>query len=434
MEEKYLMAYFFFSHARDDWDPFMEQFYEDLVKDLSGRGKIPAKDAGFRDQANVEPGETWPPAMSAALACCQTFVYVHSPWYFASEYCGKEWTIFRDRVRRYAKAKKLPLNGPQLMLPILWYRPTDVSVLPEAVADIQYTHKDFGEIYSREGLQHVIKRKSKYESEYYDFVEAFSTKLRDVGKIWSLSLDPTLPDIESVASAWLPESVNQSQSAPTVGPTGAVPYRLPPGPGFALFYYIAGPPSDYAGLRAEACSYGKVGGPDWSPYYPPPPEEKIALIAQKAVNDMNIVSYHFPPDDLLADRIAEAQENNNIVVIVIDPWSLRLERYSKLLKDCDGRDFYNCAVLMAWNNKDPESNREIEGLKLKIQKEVLKTKFLNQAPNYFLEPIGSRDDLASALIQAVSGAHSKISKVLPVDPAKTESAAGVSPFAQQPTI
>jgi FxsC-like protein len=424
------MAYFFFSHARADFDPFMEQFYEDLIKDIAGRGQILPAIAGFRDQANVEPGETWPPAMSAALARCRTFVYVHSPWYFASEYCGKEWRVFRDRVRRCARASNLAPSGPQLMLPVLWYRPTDVSVLPDAVAEIQYTHKDFGEIYSREGLQHIIKRKSKYESEYYDFVEAFSTKLLAVGKSWALSPDPTLPDIKGVASAWEPEQPLPSPAAPTA----AMSPRLPPGPGFALFYYIAGPPSDYLGLRAEARSYGKVGGPDWSPYYPPPPEEKIAQIAQKAVNDMNIVAYHFLPDDALADRIAEAQENNNIVVIVIDPWSLRLERYRQLLKACDARDFYNCAVLMAWNKKDPESNTEIEALKCRIQEEVLRTKFVNQAPNYFWEPIGSRDDLIRALIQAVTGAHTKISKFLPVDPAKTEPVTGVSAFSKQPTI
>ena len=88
------MSYVFFSYARNDWNPFMERFYRDLVDEIAGRMPVPRDSAAFRDEAAVEPGENWPEAMARALAKCQTFVYMHSPRYFASDYCGKEWAIF----------------------------------------------------------------------------------------------------------------------------------------------------------------------------------------------------------------------------------------------------------------------------------------------------------------------------------------------------
>jgi FxsC-like protein len=423
------MAYFFFSHAREDWDQYMKRFYDELVKEVEGRGKIPA---AFRDQEDVEPGDAWPPAMSKALASCRTFVYVHSFRYFQSDYCGKEWSIFRDRVLRYAKAFGPPEDRPRLMLPILWY-PPDPNIVPEVVAEVQYTHKDFGEIYSEEGLKQLIRLRSRHRTAYYDFLKNFTDKLLEVGAKWPLREEPNIASIKAVDSAWLtkpPLAASASRSAMPIRPL----HRIPPGPGHALFYYIAGPPSEYVGYRTEMRGYGQVGGPDWSPYYPPPPEEKVASIVQKAVNDMNVVCYHSAVEDSLADRIEEAQRNNNVVVIVIDPWSLQLERYRKILEACDGRDFFNCAVLMAWNKNDADSNREIEQLKSKIQNEVLKTKFANRASNYYWEPIGSREELMSTLIQAVSGAHSKISKFLPVEPAEVDPMARTSSFPKQPSI
>ncbi len=153
----------------------MEQFYGDLVEEIASLMPVSRKSAGFRDEAAVEPGENWPTAMANALGECQTFVYIHSPRYFASDYCGKEWAVFRGRVRHYVEVNNLPKTDPRLMLPVLWLRPGDVAMLPKAVEEVQYTHKDFGQVYSQEGLQHLIKHLSKYEAEYHDFVEASRT-------------------------------------------------------------------------------------------------------------------------------------------------------------------------------------------------------------------------------------------------------------------
>ena len=89
---------------------------------------------------------------------------------------------------------------------------------------------------------------------------------------------------------------------------------------------------------------------------------------------------------------------------------------------------------MAWNKNDAESSREIAELKRKIQEEVFRTKFANQASNYYWEPIGSRDELMAALIQAVSGAHAKISKFLPAAQAMHDPQAEPFAFRKQPLL
>ena len=180
--------------------------------------------------------------------------------------------------------------------------------------------------------------------------------------------------------------------------------RVPPGPGYALFFYIAG-------ARPVR---GTEGGDDvlrhiWRsglvPVLPTAAAGADRSHRAEAVRDMGIICYHLPMDRLLADRIEEAQANNNIVIIIVDPWTLRLPDYRKVLEGCDRRDYYNCAVLLAWNKNDAESSREISELNRKIREEVFRTKFANRASNYFWEPIASRDELVATLIQAVSGAR-----------------------------
>ena len=37
------MPYFFFSYARDDWNPYMKQFYGDLVEEIASRTSVSRK-------------------------------------------------------------------------------------------------------------------------------------------------------------------------------------------------------------------------------------------------------------------------------------------------------------------------------------------------------------------------------------------------------
>jgi hypothetical protein len=412
------MAYFFFSYAREDWDGTMERFYEELVKEVKDRGE---PGGGFLDQGDVELGEDWPEAMSEALANCQVFVYVHSYRYFGSDYCGKEWTVFRNRIMRYVSSCEKKMR-PRLMLPILWFPPTRLQ-LPPVAAQAQFKHKLLGETYAQQGLRHLRRLRSNYKKAYYDFLNAFTKTLLAVGKKWPLAADVSIPSIRSVESAW-----RNTSSPPGVAQSALVDQvttrlRVPSGPGHALFFYIAKPHHDLSS-PIEMRTDDEIWGQEWCPYYPPPPLERVSSIVQKAVSDMNIVCHHFGAQHNLADLIEAAQRNNNIVVIVIDMRSVSLPYYGDILAKCDGRDFLNCAVLMAWNKNDQASENEIESLKKKIQEEVFKVKFANRASNYYWDPIQSREELVSAVIQAVNGAHSKISKFLPVQ--RAEAAQGVT--------
>jgi hypothetical protein len=50
------------------------------------------------DGNDIEPGGNWSPTLSEALCKSKVFVPIYPPTYFAEEYCGREWQVFRIRL------------------------------------------------------------------------------------------------------------------------------------------------------------------------------------------------------------------------------------------------------------------------------------------------------------------------------------------------
>src|SRR5947207_1071823 len=161
--------WFFMSYARFDreTDKFkcIERFFDDLNEHIRALKHIREKHAGFFDTRSIEPGELWPDDLGQSLRACHVMVSLYSPAYFDSEYCGKEWEVFRSRVRAAYK------ENPPLILPVMLYPPQDLLPLPEAIADIQYVNDDFPEVYRNEGLRYLMVRDAQKDN-YQDFLDA----------------------------------------------------------------------------------------------------------------------------------------------------------------------------------------------------------------------------------------------------------------------
>lgn len=69
---------------------------------------------GFFDQRDLELGEDWDAAIVDALQTCKTFIAMASPACFRSEYCGKEWRLFSDRLTALGAPR------PPLLKPLIW--------------------------------------------------------------------------------------------------------------------------------------------------------------------------------------------------------------------------------------------------------------------------------------------------------------------------
>src|SRR5687768_16360897 len=109
---------FFFSYTRANNDSYLKKFFNDLsqaIRDI--RGEPQSTVVGFFDQRDLELGENWDAAIVDALQTSKVFVAMASPAYFKSEYCGKEWRLFSDRLATMAPAR------PPLLKPVIWIPP-----------------------------------------------------------------------------------------------------------------------------------------------------------------------------------------------------------------------------------------------------------------------------------------------------------------------
>src|SRR5262249_31949181 len=135
---------FFFSYARADLKNHLK-IYDDLIEQVrSQRGGKTTDGIGFLDQEDIGVGAEWPEDLKNALRTCRVFVYLHSPTYYQSEWCGKEWHVFRQRVESYLRSQPRETARPSLMLPVLW---VPSCKAPAHLGDFQFHHRGLGDTY-----------------------------------------------------------------------------------------------------------------------------------------------------------------------------------------------------------------------------------------------------------------------------------------------
>ena len=169
--------WFFLSYSRVDNDAYLRQFFEDLAQEVRGNAglKLNLDEIGFFDQRGIQVGDTWDAKLADAIQTSRVMICTYTNGYFKSEWCGKEFQIFRSRIDEYMKSLGQEILPPPLIIPVLWHPPNLFrKSIPTPLADlnIQYTHAELGESYAREGLRQLVRMKdSKYKDEYGDFLQ-----------------------------------------------------------------------------------------------------------------------------------------------------------------------------------------------------------------------------------------------------------------------
>ena len=213
--------YFFLSYARkdDERDEFVKRFYDDLVVELRRIGADPAAQPSFRDVERLGLGDDWARVLGAAVGHCRAFVALYSPAYLNSEYCGKEWTAFRERLLQYRLETEMDVPA---LIPVLW-APME-GTLPEAIARFQYNEAGMGQEYAAHGLMHVL-RTDPTGPAYRRIVEKVAIRVRlaadrfrlpfmsglDLGEVrglfpWSSTSGPPNRAPDTSSSSWPPPS------------------------------------------------------------------------------------------------------------------------------------------------------------------------------------------------------------------------------------
>jgi FxsC-like protein len=170
------------------------------------------------------------------------------------------------------------------------------------------------------------------------------------------------------------------------------------GPRNVKFIFIVGSKDELRQIkRTKLDHYGISRGKDWRPYDPVCQTEMGRLALTCAAKDVETLDYVVVPlDESLLSQLETMEKNNNVVIIVVDSWTLKVEKYRNQLKNFDDRSFVNCAVLIPWNLNDPETNRDLDELRGHVGW-ALGKRFVQKDPTAILERINSSDQLETEM-------------------------------------
>ena len=192
--------YFFFSYHRSKYRPddgsdpnmWVKKLYAALCRDVHQLTSTP--NPGFMD-VQTPLASSWPDELGAELASCRVFVALLSPGYFNSEFCGREWAAFTERVRTQA-----PGNGQHAaIIPALW-TPFRLEELPPELGNLQVIPPGFPTSYSEEGF-FALMRLRRYSSAYKESVWLMAKTIKKAAE--AIGLRPCAPiDLNATENAF----------------------------------------------------------------------------------------------------------------------------------------------------------------------------------------------------------------------------------------
>lgn len=394
--------WFFLSYARSNGGPYLNDFFDKLVYEIRDKAglsnTIPDSNIGFMDRLNIEPGDNWNPAVLEALQCTRILVCVISRGYILSDYCGKEFEVFRSRLSIYAA--QLPSGQrPKLIMPIFWHPEARIGTLPEALASIQHDHADYGDHYTDKGLS-TLSTQRRYQDDYNQFLSAFAWKLIAAAEQHHL---PPNPD-GTPLSLSLSSVVNSFRSH-AIRTDGHTNQAKESGPRSVRFVFVAGRRSELSTVRDQVDSYGDSDGLEWRPFQPQTSKAIFAL-SYSVATDEELVPRDIPLNDDLVQNIRQAENENVIVLLIVDPWSVKLPLYRKYLEDYDKERFVNCGVITIWNLSDSATANHQSHLR-EILREAISRIWIS-GDGYMRDCAQGPEEFQRELINAVNEIRRKI--------------------------
>lgn len=353
------MVKFLLSYDREDGDGgYVKEFFNQLADELARRRAGWHKDrVGYLD-VKVPTGSRWPDRLSAALGTCQVFLALYSPRYFDSEYCGKEWWIFSERVREYETQKS---REAELIIPVLW-EPTPGDI-PAVARPLQYKEHLFPAVYSQKGLRRIVKLQGRYPEEYDTILNVLADRIVNCHDTHVLAPATRLVNIATATNAFeAPVSRAAAEGDTNCSEPVSGPRRV--------YFVMAAPTAEEARtIRQDPGDRYGAEPDEWMPYRP---EVTDPLI----LHANNVAQQQDPPllpkqerADVgdLVELIKQAERKNAIVILLVDAWTARLLKYQKALRPYDDYYSLHTAVIVPTNGMDGETARHLPALQTDVR-------------------------------------------------------------------
>src|ERR1700741_1254428 len=356
--------WFYLSYARSDDVNFIQKFFTDLSNEVRVRlGIEPTRQIGFLDSESTLLGQDFNESRIFALENSRLLVALCSPSYFKSAFCGKEFQFFIEQ-----KEVTDPDRNLSTILPITWIPSAD---MPPAAAQVQ---QEFGS--PKGGVRQLIKS-SKRSDEYAEVIEKAAARLVEMAQQLPRLSFRKKPELIGIRSAF------ETQPVPRAITDRAVRQ--------VNFIYVVGEKEELAPIRDNVSSYGSTSD-DWRPFHGI--DKPIGMISQEQAMHLGLVSSVMPLNAEINKLVRQAEQDNVIVILIIDAWTLLVPRVNEILRTFDRYSFINCGIVSVMNERDRETVSMRDQLVT-----TLRTTFPFQTigANDLLTEVGTEEEFRSGL-------------------------------------
>jgi hypothetical protein len=369
--------------------PRMDEFLGDLAARVAVSYPPPGYDnITFFSDRSIDVGHLWSADLEVALAKSMVGVCLYSNPFFTSQWCGKEFQVFRER------AAPGTATG---IIPLLWL---PAPSFPKQVTTVQYKSEALPKEYAEVGIHGLLAR-SFYRDQYEEALDVIAKMI-----VQAATATPLRPldavSLDQTRSAWDVETSADDQSH-TKG-----------------------------GIAKTCFVFVSKRGWDWVPYpnAPPPHCRSVGSLAQEISGQLGLRYEEIPCDANLSQKLKDTNRGKVPTVLMADPDSLGDERYAAPLRDYDDLYLLNCGLLVPWEARSQGDDADPRWGHLKNR--VVTQKIAVPPPLHEWRSVFSHDEFERATRNVVERLRLRLLDQILTDAQPGTRAASAAEFAAAP--
>jgi FxsC-like protein len=379
---------FFLSFASADWRQGAKDDLRVLFADLETKLKsFGFAGRGFFSSRDIGRGQDWEKELLQVLPASRVIVPAYSPNYFKSLWCGREWEVFWQRQHENRLTPPLDVTAEEVILPVIWTG--DFLELPSRVPKVQYKAAvSDSPVYLDKGLGYLMQSPKRYPGKYDDFVYRFAAEL---GKMIRNQGADKMRKLPNVYKMDLP-----------------FPGTYKRGLKHVRYVFLAGRHDQMQHVRATLTPYGQFESRlDWRPCFPTI-DRSAGDIARAVAQESGKDGYEFVEPagaTALLEAMREANHRNNVIAVLVDPWSLSLHSFKEFAEKFDGEAFPTSGVIVTWNIGDGETPGHLPVLKNRLA-DQFRGRVGRQ--EYYNPDVSTPEELRDAIVATFAAAQERL--------------------------